>query len=88
MVANMSKYDNNQLPFRTVSMHTVITRIEGNEITKTARKGRILAAASTVKLEPWPAKNEVRKMHRLRTVDGATLDSKYANIICLLLCVS
>ena len=30
----------------------------------------------------------VRKTRRFKTVGGATLDSKYSNIICLLLCVS
>ena len=32
--------------------------------------------------------NLVRNMSRLITVDGATLDSKYSNLICLLLCFS
>ena len=49
LVANMAKHDNNLLPLRSVSMHAVTTGIKDNEIMKTARKVRMLAAVSTVK---------------------------------------
>ena len=52
------------------------------------RKGRMLASVLTVKLKPWSAIKCSDKMCRLRTVGGATIDSKYSNPIFLLLCVS
>ena len=49
MVANMAKEDNNRLPLRAVSMHSVRTIIRDNEIIKTVYKGRMLEAVLEVK---------------------------------------
>ena len=49
MVANMEKRDNNGLRLRAISMHSVRTSIEYNQIMDTARKGHIFAAVSTLK---------------------------------------
>ena len=45
----MQKHDNNRLPLYAVSMDAVTTSIKDNEITKTARKCRMLATVSTIK---------------------------------------
>ena len=55
VVDNMQKHDNNRLPLYAVSMDAVTTSIKDNEITKTARKCRMLATVSTIKWETWLA---------------------------------
>ena len=45
----MAKNDNDRLTLCTVSIHTVTTSTEDNDRMKTARKGCMLAAVSTVK---------------------------------------
>ena len=63
---------------RAVSIHAVRKGIEDNEIMETARKYR------QTDENHGRLTNVVRKMRRFRTVGGATLYSKYANLICLL----
>ena len=82
LVANTEKHENIRL-----LLHAVITSIKNDEIINTAQKGNILAAVSTENENHGWIINVVRNMRRLRTVDCANLDSRYENIICLLLCV-
>ena len=86
VVANMAKHHNNQLTLRALYVHAARTSIEDNEIMKNVQKVVCCRQHRQKNHDHGWQTNIARNMRRLRRVGGATLDSKNANLICLLLC--